>query len=274
MVKRLSIDNLNIDFYDLKSYENQLSGGFLFKKKLTEQTVKYTYDNNEYIPENRIMCHVYSQNRNVVNDFKVTVYKETGMCCSSNARGFGFIIPEFRVLCDVNFMDVRRKLDMLAEVFDKADCLWKPETQDEVDSGKYIELVSDVLLKKKTEEIKQRSIEAKRESKRTAKKLNRYKYRIGDLYSLRYRTLSGDRISDDIYQIRKVIYSIGSTIVNILIMKKIQGSYDSDVSRNQLSVNDCRNFHIKYEPGLLVFNMNERFYKVNKDIKQLKDERH
>lgn len=267
---QFSISDYNVTFYDIKTY-NKLTAPnniFQFKRSIYkagetnyEQKYRVMEDGFRFYPLKYFVTSV--DYRNVSNDMTVLIKNGTDICVSSSIRGFGFIIENFKFCYDLNYIECYERFKTIAKLIVEADKKWKPETNEEVENGTYLELIEELWRGELTEMIEKKSIELKRISKNEAKKQIRYKYRIGDMYSLRYRTLGGDRISDDVYVVKKVIHSIGANIVNILVMKKIYGNMEEVSSRNTLSLNDCRIFHIKYEPGLLVFNMNERLYKVD-----------
>ena len=62
------------------------------------------------------------------------------------------------------------------------------------------------------------------------------------------------------FEVKKVIWSIRNNPVNILILKQISGI------NNNLSLdrNDCKKYHIKYEPGLQAYSMMLNFVKTKK----------
>lgn len=264
MTETFVISEHNVTFYTMKLFRKRVldDGFFLFRtkdKSGTDDTVSgFVVNNVRFEPRN--IFRDYSSSK--VNDFN-TEFKQD-FWAYSEIRDMGFIIPDFKVRCKLNFNEAKALFDDIVNLIKTVDNNWKPKTTEEIEEYPYIDALKDEWRKILSEKIKEKSIETKRQSKNDAKKLIQYKYRIGDMFSLRYRTLHGDRISDDVYQVKKVIHSIGPNIVNILIMKKIIGEYDNDISRNMLTPNDCRIFHLKYEPGLMVFNMNERLYKIDK----------
>ena len=103
-------------------------------------------------------------------------------------------------------------------------------------------------------------IQTKQEAKRAAKSLVRHKYRIGDKYATRRKTTKGDVMGDEVYEVKKFIYTIGDSIVNTVVMKQLCGK---PCERKPLTTFDCMTFHIKYEPSLFVFSMNVRFFKLS-----------
>lgn len=134
-----------------------------------------------------------------------------------------------------------------------------------VSGDAYVSFIEQSYIADISAKLRITNMQLKREAKRAAKDLIPYKYKIGEWYSIRYRKLDHTELNNDVYEVKKVIRTIGATIVNVLIMKKVSdGISQQDAGRNILTHHDCRMFHIKYEPGLMVFNMNEKLYKVSK----------
>jgi hypothetical protein len=170
------------------------------------------------------------------------------------------------ILSSVHFIE--STFDYIEELKNKTIDPTLKKRYDNIDGELFVSFIEQNYIKRMTDILRLESYKMKRETKKAAKLLVKYKYKIGDWYSVRYRQLDNTEINKDIYEVKKVIHSIGSTIVNVLIMKKISdGTSMQDMGRNILTHHDCKMFHIKYEPGLLVFNMNEKLYKVNKDKK-------
>ena len=67
-------------------------------------------------------------------------------------------------------------------------------------------------------------------------------------------------MGDEVYEVKKFIYTIGDSIVNTVVMKQLCGK---PCERKPLTTFDCMTFHIKYEPSLFVFSMNVRFFKLS-----------
>jgi hypothetical protein len=102
-------------------------------------------------------------------------------------------------------------------------------------------------------------LKLKHEFKHIAKKAVKYKYRIGDRYSIRKKNIDSVDIGNEVFEVKKFIYTIGDNIVNIVIMKQVSGDLYND---KQLTTFDCKAFHLKYEHGLYVFPMNMSLLKI------------
>lgn len=86
----------------------------------------------------------------------------------------------------------------------------------------------------------------KREIKQQAKAEIKKKFIVGQTYYLKSNKIKRE------YILKKFIYTINETVVNIVIMKQIAGPFNAIYTLNQY---DCRRYHIKYEEGLQVFSM-------------------
>jgi hypothetical protein len=89
--------------------------------------------------------------------------------------------------------------------------------------------------------------ETKRRLKNEAKAQVKKKFIIGRTYYLKGR----GNVKKE-YILKKYIYTINESIVNIVIMKQISGPKASIYTLNPY---DCKRYHIKYEDGLQVFSM-------------------
>lgn len=89
--------------------------------------------------------------------------------------------------------------------------------------------------------------ETKRRLKKEAKAEVKKKFICGRTYYLKGR----GGIKKE-YILKKYIYTINESIVNIVIMKQISGPRASIYTLNPY---DCKRYHIKYEEGLQVFSM-------------------
>lgn len=97
-------------------------------------------------------------------------------------------------------------------------------------------------------------------AKREAKNSINTKYKIGDILILKSKIKDGSKKYYKKFEVKKVIWSIRNNPVNILILKQISGI------NNNLSLdrNDCKKYHIKYEPGLQAYSMMLNFVKTKK----------
>lgn len=94
-------------------------------------------------------------------------------------------------------------------------------------------------------------------SKNEAKKFINKKYKIGDILVLRGKIKDGSEKNVKEFEVKKVIWSVKSQPVNVLILKQLSGM-NTNMSLNR---NDCKKYHIKYEPGLQVYSMSLNFNK-------------
>lgn len=102
----------------------------------------------------------------------------------------------------------------------------------------------------------------KKNAKDEAKKKTDIKYKIGDILLLRGKIKDGSKRVVKKFIVRKVIWSVRTNPVNILILKQIEG----DCNNSTLSRDDCKRYHIKYEEGLQVYSMMMNFVKIRKDL--------
>lgn len=88
------------------------------------------------------------------------------------------------------------------------------------------------------------------------------KYKIGDILVLRGKIRDGSRRIVKVFEVKKIIWSVKSQIVNVLVLKQLEGPNNN----RTLTKDDCKKYHIKYEPGLQVYSMNIGFSKRKKYI--------
>mgnify|MGYP006962948631 CR=1 FL=1 len=93
---------------------------------------------------------------------------------------------------------------------------------------------------------------SKQEAKNNAKALVNKKFVIGQKYMLRQKSVCGSREIVKKYICKKFIYTSKSQLLNVLILKQVEGPQGTIFTLNR---NDCKMYHIKYEPGLQVFSM-------------------
>ena len=97
-------------------------------------------------------------------------------------------------------------------------------------------------------------------SKNEAKASVKTRYKIGDHVILRGKIRDGSEPIIKKFEVKKVIWSVHSNPVNILILKQLEGSNNN----RSLDKNDCKKYHIKYEEGLQVYSMMLNFSKIRK----------
>ena len=100
----------------------------------------------------------------------------------------------------------------------------------------------------------------KKRSKNEAKASVKTRYKIGDHVILRGKIKDGSERVVKKFEVKKVIWSIHSNPVNILILKQLEGPNNN----RSLDKNDCKKYHIKYEEGLQVYSMMLNFSKIRK----------
>lgn len=88
------------------------------------------------------------------------------------------------------------------------------------------------------------------------------KYKIGDILVLRGKIRDGSKRLVKVFEVKKIIWSVKSQIVNVLVLKQLEGPNNN----RTLTKDDCKKYHIKYEPGLQVYSMNIGFSKRKKYI--------
>lgn len=104
------------------------------------------------------------------------------------------------------------------------------------------------------------TIRKKKWSKNEAKASVKTRYKIGDHIILRGKIRDGSEPIVKKFEVKKVIWSVHSNPVNILILKQLEGSNNN----RSLDKNDCKKYHIKYEEGLQVYSMMLNFSKIRK----------
>lgn len=180
----------------------------------------------------------------------------------SKMRGVTFVITDLIFKLKHNPADANEDWHYMFELILKADAEYEIENSESVNPEQYIRLIKKHYESDMAEEEDRKTIKSKQEAKRAGKELAKFKYRIGDKYAIRKKTIRGDEMSDEVYVVKKFIYSIGCNVVNSVVMKQISGN---PCRRKTLTIFDCRSFHIKYEPGLYIFSMNTSFFKLPKD---------
>lgn len=108
-------------------------------------------------------------------------------------------------------------------------------------------------------------LRGKKRSKEEAKNSVRYRYKVGDRVVLRGKIRDGSERIVKKFEVVKVIWSIRSKPVNILILRQYEGPNNN----RSLDKNDCKKYHIKYEPGLQVYSMMLNFSKIRKNNQKM-----
>ena len=128
-------------------------------------------------------------------------------------------------------------------------------------NGKEENIILDTLPKEVRIGIdRAMEIRKKKLSKNEAKSSVKVRYKIGDHLILRGKIKDGSEKIVKKFEVKKVIWSVHSNPVNILILKQYEGPNNN----RSLDKNDCKKYHIKYEEGLQVYSMMLNFSKINR----------
>lgn len=114
------------------------------------------------------------------------------------------------------------------------------------------DVTKNLIIIDNSDEDQNSSELSKSDIKHKAKSLVKKKFKIGSVYMLRQKSICGSKEIIKKYVLKKFIYSSNDQILNVLIMKQIDGPKGAIFTLNR---NDCKRYHIKYEPGLQVFSM-------------------
>lgn len=85
----------------------------------------------------------------------------------------------------------------------------------------------------------------KRKAKQQAKSMVKTKFIVGKWYYFKSKQYP--------YELKKFVYTVNRQIVNKVIVKPL---FDNTEFNETLNSIDCKKYHIKYEPGLVVLSMN------------------
>lgn len=96
------------------------------------------------------------------------------------------------------------------------------------------------------------SYNLKNRAKNKAKRSINKRFKVGGRYFLQLKSRDGSRYIVKEYICKKFIYSLNDNIMNIVIMQQVAGEVDKKFTLNK---NECKQFHIKFEPGLEVYSM-------------------
>lgn len=96
------------------------------------------------------------------------------------------------------------------------------------------------------------SYKLKNIAKNKAKRSINKRFKVGGRYFLHLKSRDGSRYILKEYICKKFIYSLNDNMMNIVIMQQVAGEVDKKFTLNK---NECKQFHIKYEPGLEVYSM-------------------
>lgn len=96
------------------------------------------------------------------------------------------------------------------------------------------------------------SYNLKNRAKNKAKRSINKRFKVGGRYFLHLKSRDGSRYILKEYVCKKFIYSLNDNIMNIVIMQQVAGEVDKKFTLNK---NECKQFHMKFEPGLEVYSM-------------------
>ena len=98
----------------------------------------------------------------------------------------------------------------------------------------------------------------KKISKDSAKQAITVRYKLGDVLTLKSKIRDGSKKIIKKFIVKKIIWSICSNPVNVIVVKQIEGP----VNNMSLTKADCKKYHIKYEENLQVYSMLTNFIKI------------
>ena len=180
----------------------------------------------------------------------------------SPLRNVTIVVKNIDFQNKINHDEAMQRILSIIDLIKETDKYYKPNSQDEVDNGIYMDILRQVYEKRMRKEDEENAIRDKQAAKNSAKKrIKRKWFKIGEEYVLRKTDSEGNVVLEEDYKCVKFIYTVGKNTVNCVVMKRLAGVIGSDA--RPLNVNDCRMFHIKYEPGLYMFPMSQGFYKKN-----------
>lgn len=167
-----------------------------------------------------------------------------------------------------NVEDVKERIEynMKKAIALDADITYKDTDDGQVSititkNGKEENIILDTLPKEVRIGIdRAMEIRKKKLSKNEAKSSVKVRYKIGDHLILRGKIKDGSEKIVKKFEVKKVIWSVHSNPVNILILKQYEGPNNN----RSLDKNDCKKYHIKYEEGLQVYSMMLNFSKINR----------
>jgi hypothetical protein len=180
----------------------------------------------------------------------------------SPLRNVTIVVKNIAFQNKVSHDEATQRISSIIDLIKETDKYYKPNSQDEVDNCIYMDILRQVYEKRMRKEDEENAVRDKQAAKNSAKKrIKRKWFKIGEEYVLRKTDSEGNVVLEEDYKCVKFIYTVGKNTVNCVVMKRLAGVIGGDV--RPLNVNDCRMFHIKYEPGLYMFPMSQGFYKKN-----------
>ena len=203
----------------------------------------------------------FNEELDVIRDVKV--YKNSyDYVLLSPLRNVTIVVKNIFLQNKVSHDKAMKRISSIIDLIKETDKYYKPNSQDEVDKCIYMDILRQVYEKRMRKEDEENAIRDKQAAKNSAKKrIKRKWFKIGEEYVLRKTDSEGNVVLEEDYKCVKFIYTVGKNTVNCVVMKRLAGVIGGDA--RPLNVNDCRMFHIKYEPGLYMFSMSQGFYKKN-----------
>ena len=203
----------------------------------------------------------FNEELDVIRD--VNVYKNSyDYALLSPLRNVTIVVKNIDLQNKVSHDEATKRMSSIIDLIKETDKYYKPNSQDEVDKCIYMDILRQVYEKRMRKEDEENAIRDKQAAKNSAKKrIKRKWFKIGEEYVLRKTDSEGNVVLEEDYKCVKFIYTVGKNTVNCVVMKRLAGVIGGDA--RPLNVNDCRMFHIKYEPGLYMFPMSQGFYKKN-----------
>lgn len=193
----------------------------------------------------------------------VNVYKNSyDYALLSPLRNVTIVVKNIDLQNKVSHDEATKRMSSIIDLIKETDKYYKPNSQDEVDKCIYMDILRQVYEKRMRKEDEENAVRDKQAAKNSAKKrIKRKWFKIGEEYVLKKTDSEGNVVLEEDYKCVKFIYTVGKNTVNCVVMKRLAGIIGGDA--RPLNVNDCRMFHIKYEPGLYMFPMSQGFYKKN-----------
>ena len=203
----------------------------------------------------------FNEELDVIKDVKV-YGNSYDYAMLSPLRNVTIVVKNIAFQNKVSHDKTTKRISSIIDLIKETDKYYKPNSQDEVDNGIYMDILRQVYEKRMRKEDEENAIRDKQAAKNSAKKrIKRKWFKIGEEYVLRKTDSEGNVVLEEDYKCVKFIYTVGKNTVNCVVMKRLAGVIGGDA--RPLNVNDCRMFHIKYEPGLYMFPMSQGFYKKN-----------
>ena len=126
------------------------------------------------------------------------------------------------------------------------------------------QIYPSIIISDKSSAIVNSTYNIKNVTKRQAKRSIKKRFKIGGRYFLHLKSRDGSRYVLKEFVCKKFIYSLHDNIMNIVIMQQVAGELDKKFTLNK---NECKQFHIKYEPGLEVYSMELNWIPERKNSK-------